>query len=146
MRLLLFGCLLVLAGCGGGGGPERPVSGIVTLDGAPVASAQVRFFPDSGTDPTSSGYAETGTDGKFVLTGSGKDKKGLLAGKYKVTVSKGKAQFTNSEEGAGAVVPEIEFKDDFPAIYSDPAKTVLSYSVTGDGQPIEIKLDSKRKK
>jgi hypothetical protein len=145
MRSLLCGCLLVLAGCGGGGGPELPVSGVVTLDGNPVADATVRFYPDEGTDPTSSGYAQTGTDGKFVVTG-GNDKKGLVAGKYKVTVTKGKAQTANSEEGAGAVIPEIEFKDDFPAIYSNPAKTVLAYSVTGDGKPIEIKLDSKRKK
>jgi hypothetical protein len=145
MRLLLCGCLLILAGCAGGSGKELPVSGIVLLDGNPVADVLVRFFPDADTDPTSSGYAQTGTDGKFVVTG-GKNQKGLVAGKYKVTVSKGRPQTASSEEGAGAVVPEIEFKDDFPAIYSDPAKTILSYSVTGDGQPIEIKLDSKRKK
>ena len=147
MRLLLFGCLLVLAGCGGGGGPEHPVSGIVTLDGDPVPNATVRFIPDGDTDATSSGYAETGTDGKFVITAGAKNKKGLVAGKYKVTVSKGKAaQFTSSEEGAGAVVPGVDIKDDFPPHYSDPAQTVLSYSVTGDGQPIEIKLDSKYRK
>jgi hypothetical protein len=145
MRLLLCGCLLVLAGCGGGDGPELPVSGVVTtLDGNPVADATVRFFPDSGTDPSSSGFAVTGTDGKFVVTG-GKNKKGLVAGKYKVTVSKTPPQTANSEEGAGAVV-ETEVKDEFPPIYSDPTKTVLSYSVTGDGKPIEIKLDMKRKK
>jgi hypothetical protein len=145
MRLLLCGCLLVLAGCGGNAGPELPVSGIVTLDGNPLADVTVRFYPDADTDPNSSGYAQTGTDGKFVVTG-GKGKKGLVAGKYKVTVNKGQAKAASSEEGAGAVVPEIEFKDEFPAIYSNPAQTVLSYSVTGDGKPIEIKLDSKRKK
>jgi hypothetical protein len=145
MRLLLCGCLLALAGCGGGGGQTLPVSGIVTLDGNPVAEVLVRFYPDTGTDPTSSGYGQTGTDGKFVIASS-KDKKGLVAGRYKVTVSKGRPETGSSEEGAGAVIPEVELKDDFPAIYSDPSKTILSYSVTGDGQPIEIKLDSKRKK
>jgi hypothetical protein len=145
MRLLFCGCLLFLVGCGGSGGPELPVSGIVTLDGNPVPDATVRFYPDQGTDPTSSGYAVTGSDGKFVIT-SGQGKKGLVAGKYKVTVSKGKVQTGESEEGAGAVIPEVEFKDDFAPIYSNPAQTVLSYSVTGDGKPIEIKLDSKRKK
>jgi hypothetical protein len=144
MRLLGFGCLLFLAGCGGGG-KEYPVSGVVTLDGNPVANATVRFFPDEGTDPMSSGYALTGTDGKFVVTG-GKNPKGLAAGRYKVTVSKTPPQTASSEEGAGAVVEGPGLKDEFPPIYSNPTQTILSYSVTGDGQPIEIKLDSKRKK
>lgn len=144
MRLLLSGFLLILVGCGKSG-PELPVSGTVTLDGNPVADALVRFYPDGDTDKSSSGFAQTGSDGKFVITG-GSGKKGLVAGKYKVTVSKGQLQTTSSEEGAGAVVPGIDLKDDFPPIYSDLAKTILSYSVTGDGQPIEIKLDSKRKK
>ncbi|MCI0699968.1 MAG: carboxypeptidase-like regulatory domain-containing protein [Planctomycetia bacterium] len=143
MRLLFCGCLLFLIGCGGGG-PELPVSGIVTLDGKPMANVTVRFFPDTDTDPTSSGYAETGTDGKFVIT-SGKGKQGLVAGRYKVTVSKGKAQTVSSEEGAGAVIEGLDIKDEFPPCYSDPAQTILAFSVTGDGQPIEIKLDSKKK-
>ena len=146
MRSLFCGSLLLLAGCGGSSGPVLPVNGVVTLDGNPVANALVRFYPAEGTEPSSSGFAQTGTDGKFVMTG-GKGEKGLAPGKYKVTVSKGGGgKEFNSEEGSGAVVPEIEFKDDFPPHYSNPAKTILSYSVTGDGQPIEIKLDSKRKK
>jgi len=63
-----------------------------------------------------------------------------------VTVNKGQGKPANSEEGAGAVIPEIELKDEFPAIYSNPAQTILAYSVTGDGKPIEIKLESKKKK
>ena len=74
MRLLLCGFLLILVGCSKSG-PELPVSGIVTLDGNPLADVTVRFYPDTGTDPTSSGYAQTGTDGKFVITG-GKGQKG----------------------------------------------------------------------
>lgn len=144
MRLLFCGCLLALVGCGGGA--ELPVSGSVTLDGKPVADATVRFFPDAETDPSSGGFGTTGTDGKFVVTG-GKNKKGLLAGKYKVTVNKGQAkQAGNSEDGAGAVVEGADIKDEFPPHYSNLAQTVLSYSVTGDGKPIEIQLDSKKKK
>ena len=145
MRLLFCGCLLFLFGCGKSAGPELPVSGTVTLDGKPVSDVAVRFFPDAGTDPSSGGSAVTGTDGKYVITG-GQGKKGLVAGKYKVTVSKGQAAKTgNSEEGAGAVV-DADIKDDFPPHYSSLAQTVLSYSVTGDGKPIDIQLDSKKKK
>lgn len=143
MRLLCCGCLVFLLGCGGKG-PELPVSGTVTLDGNPVPNVIVRFYPEGDTNPESNGFAQTGSDGKYVIVGA-KDKKGLVAGKYKVTVSKGTAKST-SEENVGAVIPEIEFKDDFAPIYSDPNRTILSYSVTGDGQPIDIKLDSKRKK
>lgn len=144
MRLLVIGSLLFLVGCGGGG-KEFPVSGTVTLDGNPVSDVTVRFYPDEGTDPTSSGFAQTGTDGKFVVT-SGKGGKGLVAGRYKVTVSKVQAKNVDTEQGAGAVVEGVGVKDEFPPIYSSPAQTILSYSVTGDGQPIDIKLDSKRKK
>lgn len=144
MRLTFCACLVFLAGCGGGG-PELPVSGTVTLDDKPVPDVTVRFYPDGDTDPSSSGFAQTGTDGKYVIT-SGKGKKGLVPGKYKVTVSKGQAKTGSSEEGAGAVVEGVDIKDEFPAIYSSPGQTILSYSVTGDGKPIDIKLDSKKKK
>jgi hypothetical protein len=146
MRLVLCVSLIVVAGCGGSGGPELPVSGSVTLDDKPLPDATVRFFPDGDTDPTSGGYAVTGTDGKFVVTG-GKGKKGLVAGRYKVTVSKAaNIQAGDSEQGAGAIVEGVDIKDDFPPYYSNPAQTVLAYTVTGDGKPIEIKLESKKKK
>jgi hypothetical protein len=146
MRLLFCWCLLLfLVGCGGKGGPELPVSGIVTLDGQPVANAMVRFMPDKDTDPSSTGFGQTGSDGKFVITG-GQGKKGLVAGRYKVTVNKAAQIDLKSDEGAGAVVGGPETKDELPAIYSSPAQTILSYSVTGDGKPIEIQLDSKKKK
>jgi hypothetical protein len=146
MRLLLGVCLLALAGCGsGGGGAELPVSGVVTLDGNPVANALVGFSPDEGIDQTSSGFARTGSDGKFVVTGSG-GKKGLVPGRYKVTVSKGQANTSGQMDDTTGAVVEADIKDEFPPIYSDPTRTVLAFSVTGDGKPIEIKLDSKRKK
>lgn len=148
MRWLLCGCLTALlsplAGCGGGGGGAAlPVSGIVTLDGKPVPAARVTFYPEKGTEGNG-GAAETGTDGKFVIADS-KGQPGLVAGKYRATVNKGQPNRPVSEESVGAVVEGVDIKDDFPAIYSDPSKTILSYSVTGDGKPIEIQLESKKK-
>jgi len=52
----------------------------------------------------------------------------------------------NSEEGAVAVIPVIELKVEFPAIQSNPVQPTLSFSVTEDGKPIEIKPESKKKK
>lgn len=82
---------LASAGCGDKGPAEPvlelvPASGVVTLDGKPLAEAQVTFLFE-GTPPkgfVSSG-AKTGPDGKFtVKTGS---KPGTVVGAYKVIVS-----------------------------------------------------------
>lgn len=140
-------CVLSVAvlaiGCGGGGGPELPVNGIVLMDGNPLDNAAVTFFPeDKGT--AMGGMARTGSDGKFVILGA-KGQKGLPPGKYKVTVSKRKGGAV-TDEPVIAAPSEAELNvDDLPPIYSDPNRTILSFSVTGDGKPIEIKLDSKRK-
>src|SRR5262245_31347027 len=140
-------CVILVAflvvGCGSSGG-ELPVNGIVTWDGTPLDGAAVTFFPDSRAEGTG-GTARTGSDGKFVVLGA-KGQKGLVPGTYKVTVSKLKGGGAVTDEEVIAAPTEVELRSDLPAIYSNPSQTVLSYSVTGDGKPIEIKLDSKRKK
>lgn len=144
----LIATVVLATGCGSGG-PVLPVNGVVTWDDQPMADATVTFFPQEKGDPTV-GFAQTGSDGKFVITGT-KGQKGLAPGTYKVTVSKmknfQKSDATDSGDPAAVgAVTEVETKNDLPAIYSNPARTVLSYSVTGDGKPIEIKLSSKRTK
>lgn len=140
-RLLGFGLVLILlVGCGGGGA-ELPVNGIVTMDDQPLAGAAVTFYGDQATGSLG-GTGRTGSDGKFVILGA-KGQKGLVAGTYKVTVSK--LAGAVSDEPVIAAPSEADLKKDLPAIYSDPQKTTLSYSVTGDGKPIEIKLSSKKK-
>ena len=49
--------------------------------------------------------------------------------------------------GAGEIlaITDADVKHDLPPTWSNPAQTVLAYSVTGDGKPIEIQLSSKRK-
>jgi hypothetical protein len=129
------------AGCGSGA--VLPVNGIVTWDGTPLDGAAVTFYPEEKAG-TTGGSALTGTDGKFVIVGA-KGQGGLVPGKYKVTVSKLKGGGAVTDEPVLAAVTEAEAKNDLPAIYSNPDKTILSYSVTGDGKPIEIKLFSKKK-
>lgn len=135
--VLLLG---LVAGCGGGQGNVVPVNGIVFMDDEPLAGAVVVFHPtDKGTPGAD---AKTGTDGKFVLVGA-KGRNGLEPGSYKVTVSKINAtSMPNPSEGA---ITESDIKDEIPAMYSNAALTKLSYSVTGDGKPIEIKLKVKKK-
>jgi hypothetical protein len=148
MRMVCWGLLAAsLVGCAVGCGPGTraivPVNGIVTMDDKAMDNARVTFYAEKGGI---GGVATTGTDGKFiVLAGDGKGQ-GLEPGKFKVTVSKMKIPGGGGGDPPVGAITEAEMKDDLPAIYSSPGQTVLSYTVTGDGKPIEIKLDSKRKK
>jgi len=135
--------LTLICGCSTGGGGQLPVNGIVTMDEQPLDGAAVTFFPDDKA-ATVGGAARTGSDGKFVVVGP-KGEHGLVPGTYKVTVSKRKGG-PITDEPVIAAPSEAEIRaDDLPAIYSDRNQTKLSYAVTGDGKPIEIKLSSKKK-
>jgi hypothetical protein len=72
-RLLLLGhvlrhCLLLaglaVAGCGNPNLSVAPVSGIVTLDGAPLKAASVMFQPNDGGRPS---FGVTNDQGRYVL-------------------------------------------------------------------------------
>jgi len=132
---------LLAAGCGSKGGQGVPVNGVVTWDGQPLEGAAVSFHPTEKTEGGGGGSALTDSAGKFVIVAP-KGQRPLGPGTYKVTVSKIKGV----KEGQVGAVTEADTVSDLPAIYSNLAQTVLSYTVTGDGQTIEIKLDSKRKK
>ncbi len=144
-------CLVVATvlatGCGSGG-PLLPAHGIVTLDGRPLDGAAVTFYPEPGVAVTG-GTALTGTDGKFVILGA-KGQNGLAPGRYKVTVSKLKVQRGENpspdDPAAVGAITDADLKQDLPPIWSSPAQTILAFSVTGDGKPIEIPLRSKAKR
>ena len=93
--------LCVLPGCGGGG-PDRPtmapVSGTVTLDGKPLAGANIRFFSEDQSAETATGV--TDGEGKFQLT-TYNTNDGAVPGAYKVAVSM-------IQSGQAGNVPETE--------------------------------------
>src|SRR5688500_14472551 len=81
----------VLSGCGDGTKPLpelAPVTGTITMDGKPLADAEVLFIPASSVGFTAA--ATTDSSGAYTLqTASGKDSgPGAPAGEYKVTVSR----------------------------------------------------------
>jgi hypothetical protein len=85
---LFFVILIPLPlGCGGSSYKFAPVSGCVTLDGHPVAGAEIRFFPASaGQDaPTSMGV--TDDQGNYELYVLGGDAPGAIVGENHVTIS-----------------------------------------------------------
>ncbi|MBY0521976.1 MAG: DUF4198 domain-containing protein [Gemmataceae bacterium] len=86
---LLSSLLVVVAGCVGGS-DYAPVSGVVTLNGAPLADAYVTFQPSGGTNnpnPGPGSYAKTDAQGRYTLLVVGLDRKGALIGPHSVSIA-----------------------------------------------------------
>jgi len=141
---------LVLVGCGQSG-PQKviptsavPVTGIVTLDGKPLASAKITFVP---TDNSQGSGAAGATDsaGKYELRAlfGNKSVVGAPPGNYKVVVSlmvkpDGSPMPADSQEPpmmSGA-------RESLPLKYSDFASTQLSASVASSGSTFNFDLKS----
>ncbi len=113
----------LLAGCGGGPKP-LPVSGVVTLDGQPVADAGVMFCP------TENGPMATGTtdaNGKFQLKTT--NSRGAMPGQYRVAISKKEESGPKSK--SGMIDPRlIKVKWIIPQKYSNPESSGLKAEVS----------------
>ena len=83
--LILSLCVCILGGCSATSVDVAQVSGVVTLDGEPVANARVMFYPVAG-GPRSSN-ATTNEKGEFKASTFGVYD-GALIGHHAVTVSK----------------------------------------------------------
>jgi hypothetical protein len=86
---ILCGCAVLAAGCGGGTKlpPLVPVTGTVTVDGQPVAGAQVGLWPQWQGAPPMQCFGTTDASGNFKVLTDGKE--GAPVGQYKVTVTPG---------------------------------------------------------
>jgi hypothetical protein len=83
---LLVLALVLLVGCGGG--KTASVSGTITMDGQPVANAQVNFQPNPASgelNPGPGSFGRTNEKGEYSLelVGGGS---GAIVGWHKVTV------------------------------------------------------------
>ncbi|MEM8681179.1 MAG: hypothetical protein AAGF97_17670 [Planctomycetota bacterium] len=129
-RLFLVSLILVMVtGCGG---PyDASVKGVLLLDGSPVSTGTVTFYPQGGGAPA---YAQVQEDGSFVArTG---DANGLPSGNYEVSVR---------------VVERIEaeklgdpprFKNLIPVRYKNPKTSGLAYELSSGRNQIEVSLES----
>lgn len=107
----------LLTGCDGSRPNAVPVSGRVTLNGEPLAGANVNFQPiaDKGAPETIAigSYGRTDANGHYTLKLVNPDLPGALVGKHRVTVST--AVLENSATDSGKLsVPER-----VPARYRD---------------------------
>lgn len=145
----------VISGCENGdeGAVNRPathpVTGIVLMDGEPVADADVSFR-SAGTDPVAA-TGKTGADGKFTLTSFvGGD--GAVEGSHTVTVVKviytpGDPTYDcECHENYGEEVPlEAQEKEEYvvPEKYMDFETSGIEVTVAVGGSDLTIKLESK---
>ncbi|WP_298866435.1 carboxypeptidase-like regulatory domain-containing protein [uncultured Gimesia sp.] len=139
---------VALVGCGSSDTSKplpktAPVSGVVTMNKKPLASATVTFHPDAGTKGTDC-TGRTDEAGKYTLTQQ-HGAAGAPPGKYKVTVSlimRGDGT-PLPEDGAGEGGVAVET---LSGKYSDLGKTTLKADVPESGGEINFDLKGKKKK
>jgi len=112
--------LLTLAGCGHGDRPDLgQVHGTVTLNGKPLAGAQVVFRPRAGHISC----AMTDANGSYDLVYIRRDH-GALLGKHRVQIS--------------TLLPEMSRKEVVPACYN--SRTILEREVAAGKNAIDFDL------
>jgi len=81
--------LSLLIGCSNGRkGDNAIVIGSVTLDGAAVADAQVRFLSKDNKPELGTAKTKTNSKGEFIIKPDDKDNNWLMPGKFMVLISK----------------------------------------------------------
>lgn len=143
--LLLLFPPVFLVGCAKGKSLKVEfVQGIVSLDGEPVASANISFIPagNGGSEETAGGYSDS--QGVYRITSmNGTPEKGAVAGEYRVTVEKVATEAIFTDRPYGTYEPEVVTKHFLPGIYRDPEKTPLIVTVKKGKNKIDLELKSK---
>jgi hypothetical protein len=125
--------ILSLTGCGGGGEPIpelAQVTGVVTMDGAPLDGAKIIFEPQQSADKARrrASSATTESDGSYTLQYNS-DASGATPGSHKVLISK----MPDDPEQAGEQL--------IPAKYNN--KTELTAEVKEGDNSFDFDLKSK---
>lgn len=125
--------VMVVMGCGEGAPPApklEPVTGTVTLDGAPLERAVLSFLPKESTGQVAVGV--TDATGKYEAEYPG-SLKGVPAGQYKVLITK---LVTPSGDPIpeGKSAADVEAKDIIPAKYRRMDDLVNVVSIPAGGK------------
>ena len=128
-RWVLALLLLTAIGCGGESYPLAPVSGVVLLDGRPLADARVSFEPRRSGEGINAGpgsYGKTDAEGRYVLETLDGDR-GAVVATHDVTIStfQAKADLTSDE------VEQVVMEEKVPAEYNRAG--ALSFPVPAQG-------------
>ena len=161
LRVFLFLAAAMLMTCGCDRGPKLvQVNGKITLDGKPLPFKGIYFHPDrsAGTEGNGAG-GFSDPEGKYYLVanvgGATADKRGVQAGKYRVTVAEPVVPISakdfapqKQQSESDVPAPAIGFssqpaKREIPAVYSSSELTPLSIEVPEKGGELNIELKSK---
>ena len=134
----------IVAGCGDDGlGRRYAVSGRVVRQGQPVTKGTVNFLPVE----VAKGRAATGAiqpDGWYTLTTQDPGD-GALTGDYRVVISLVDVDDSKLEKTPGGIPilnqpKKVQVKNLVPPKYSDPAQTVLKFTVEPRSNTYDIEL------
>ena len=116
LYLLLWATVLSTGGCADDAGGQQAVSGTVTLKGKPVAMGMIEFLPVASTSPgeTLSKSGAVIDNGKFDIP----KQKGLLPGRYKVSISAPDKQHTLGDDELPGPTSSRTHKDLIPPEYN----------------------------
>lgn len=154
----VVGCGLALAGCGSRGPAVHFVEGIVTLDGVPLAGADVGFSPVTAGEGLSA-VGGTRGDGSFTLNAVGaRPGRGTLVGDYVVTIRKfenkhSQPVFSDEKGGRGTPPPVLlqPGKADppvpsvVPEVYGSQQTSPLKVAVVAGANSFRFELQSNAK-
>ena len=120
--------LLAVAGCRGPYFEVVPVSGVVTLDGKPLADARVSFEPRRAGEDLNAGpgaYGKTDAEGRYHLE-TLEALPGAVVATHDVTISTYQAQANPASDE-----PAVIMAEKVPARYFEPG--TLTFTVTKAG-------------
>jgi hypothetical protein len=147
LRVLSMVLLVSLAsGCSKKPPEVVSVSGIVTLNGAPLPHAEVRFFPQAeGLDMNLASVGLTDAEGRFVLKMVGTEKDGVCVCKHQVTVTEGPLPAearSNSEEAQTVAVRFMQALKNrpIPEMYGNLVTSPIHIEVVRDQTDYKIEL------
>jgi len=133
---------LALCGCGRSATTQKiqtlPVKGAVTLDGKPLAGANVVFM---AADPPAAFVGTTKDDGTYELQGA-EGRAGNIQGNYKVTISH-MVKPDGSELAPGEMPAIVGAVEKLPPKYSRLNSTILTKTVPAEGGTFDFALESK---
>ncbi|MDY0170256.1 MAG: carboxypeptidase-like regulatory domain-containing protein [Thermoguttaceae bacterium] len=133
--------VLLLSGCGPSRPTTYPVRGTVTLDGQPVAEAQVMLMPEDDGRP---GQGITDASGRFTI-GTFTSSDGALPGRHAVTVVSRRISGVGTDPDGleGDIAPggvKVEWL--VPQRYSSPKTSGITVDVAKGMSPLDIQLQS----
>jgi len=125
--VLILGLSVCCGGCGGN--PDlATVSGVITLDGSPLADAFVTFTPESNG---ATSFGKTSSDGTYVMLFSD-TQKGAFIGSNRVAISTGDV----SPDNSGSV------KELVPVTYNDESTLIADVKSGSNTFDWELKSDA----